>query len=174
MRNPVVPLLLTAQVLVAALPAATAARAEGFAARDLTTVADAARTALGGRFAARAEPRRLTLTCPECDGAPVVDLQLGRQTDGTEGRVRSGQTSVEQLEALCRARSPECRLSGLSVAPAVGWTSTYPLGAGAGATAVILRDGDLLTIRVLAGTRAVAAGHVETLVRTLAPRIVGR
>ncbi|KQP40063.1 hypothetical protein ASF49_21410 [Methylobacterium sp. Leaf104] len=153
---------------------AVKAQAEGFAVRDLSTVADEARAALGTGFLARAEPRRLILSCPDCKGAPMIDLQLGRQTDGTEERVRSGQTSLDQLEGLCRARNPACRLSGLSLAPALGWVTSYPMGTGSGATAVILRDGDLLTIRALAGSGEVAAGHVAALVRAVAPRIIGR
>ena len=152
---------------------AGAAQAEGFAVQDLTSVAAGAKAALGTGFVARAEPRRLTLSCPGCGGTPMIDLQLGRQTDGTEERVRSGQTSLDRLEVLCRAKNPECRLSGLSVAPALGWVSSYPMGTSAGATAVILRDGDLLTIRALADTREAAAGHVATLVRAVAPGIVG-
>ncbi len=55
----------------------------------------------------------------------------------------------------------------------MGWVTTYGIGSSAGATAVILRDGDLLTIRALAGSRDVAARQVEILVRRIAPRIVG-
>ncbi|CAO4152080.1 hypothetical protein GPNCGGLF_LOCUS3810 [Methylorubrum aminovorans] len=147
--------------------------AEGFAVRDLTSVAAEAKTALGGRYAARAEPARLTLLCTECEGAPMIDVLLGRQADGTEERVRSGQTPVARLEALCRQRNPECRLTGLSVAPAVGWISLYRTGAMSGATAIVLRDGDLLTIRSLAGDAATASRNARILVEALAPRIVG-
>ncbi len=153
---------------------AQAARAEGFAVQSLTAVADEAKRALGGGYAARAEPQRLTLVCLGCPGGPMVDLQLGRQTDGTEERVRSGETSIAQLEALCRAKSPECRLSALGVAPAVGWISTYPMGRTAGATAILLRGGDRLIIRAVAETREAATRQVESLVRAVAPRIVGR
>jgi hypothetical protein len=162
--------LLAALLCLAAAPAC----AEGFALRDLTAVAGEAGTALGPGFVSRAAPERLTLMCSTCDGAPMVDLLLGRQADGTEERVRAGRTSMAELEAICRARSPDCRLSGLSVAPAVGWVTSYGVGSSAGATAIILRDGDLLTIRALAGSRAAAARQVETLARAVAPRIVGR
>lgn len=151
-----------------------AAWAEGFAVQNLTGLADDAKRALGDGYAARAEPQRLTLMCLGCPGGPMVDLQLGRQTDGTEERVRSGETSVAQLEALCRAKSPECRLSALGVAPAVGWISAYPIGKTAGATAIVLRGGDRLTIRAVAETSEAATRQVEALVRTVAPRIVGR
>lgn len=151
-----------------------AARAEGFAVSNLTTVADDAKRALGEGFSARAEPQRLTLVCLGCPGGPMVDLQLGRQTDGTEERVRSGETSMAQLEALCRAKSPDCRLSGLGVAPAVGWISAYPVGKTAGATAIVLRGGDRLIIRAMAESREAATRQVEALVQAVAPRIVGR
>lgn len=153
---------------------AAPAHAEGFAIRDLTTVAGEAGAALGAGVMARAAPERLTLMCTTCDGAPMVDLLLGRQADGTEERVRSGQTPMAQIETICRERSPECRLSGLSVAPAVGWATTYGVGSSAGATAILLRDGDVLTIRALAGSRETAARQIEILARTVAARIVGR
>ncbi|GJD95277.1 hypothetical protein [Methylobacterium iners] len=161
-------------VLVLLCLAGGAARAEGFAVRDLTTIEAEARAALDRRFVARAEPKRLTLTCPECEGAPMIDILLGRQDDGTEGRVRSGQTTMARMEAICQARSPDCRLSAISVAPAVGWITTYAIGSTAGSTAILLRDGDLLTIRSLAGGQAVASKNARTLAASIAPRIVGR
>ncbi|QZO02376.1 hypothetical protein K6K41_13800 [Chenggangzhangella methanolivorans] len=155
--------------------ASSAAQAEGFAAKDLTTVADAAKAALGGDYAHRAEAARLTLTCPTCKGEPMIDVLVSRQDDGTEARVRSGQTTVAQLEKLCRAKVDACRITELKVAPAVGWLSAYPMGAAmAGSTAVILRDGDLLTIRSLASDPAVAKRNAETLAASIAPKIVGR
>ncbi|WP_342152858.1 hypothetical protein [Methylorubrum sp. SB2] len=150
------------------------AQAQGFAVQNLTAVANEAKRALGDGYAARAEPQRLTLMCLGCPGGPMVDLLLGRQTDGTEERVRSGQTSIAQLEALCRAKSPDCRLSALGVAPAVGWISAYPIGRTAGATAILLRGGDRLTIRAVAENSEAATRQVESLVRAVAPRIVGR
>lgn len=162
-------------VIVALLCLAGApACAEGFAIRDLTAVAGEAGAALGTGFVSRAAAERLTLMCMSCEGAPMVDLLLGRQSDGTEERVRAGRTSMADIEAICRARSPDCRLSALSVAPAVGWVTRCGVGSSAGATAVILRGGDLLTIRALASSREAAARQVEILARTVAPRIVGR
>lgn len=154
--------------------AAVPASAEGFAVRDLKTIAADANHALGGRYATKSEPKRLILNCSDCEGAPIIDMQLGRQTDGTEGRVRSGQTSIARLESICQSRSPDCRLTGLSVLPAVGWISSYALGATGGSTAIILRDGDMLTIRSIAADRDVAARNAETIARTIVPRIVGR
>ena len=163
-----------ALLLLGAL-AGPAAQAEGFVAKDLTKVADAAKAALGGEFAQRAAPARLTLTCPTCKGAPMIDVLVGRQDDGTEARVRSGQTTIAQLEKLCRDKVDACRITELKVAPAVGWLSVYPMGASmAGSTAVILRDGDLLTIRSLASDPTVAKRNAEKLTASLAPKIVGR
>ena len=154
--------------------APAAARAEGFALRDLTAVEAEARAALGEGFASRAEAARLTLTCPACTDAPMIDVLVGRQADGTEERVRSGQTTVARLEEICRSRNPECRLTGLSVAPAVGWLSAYRMGSLAGATAIVLRGGDLLTVRSLASDADTAGRNARRLVERLAPRVVGR
>lgn len=59
------------------------------------------------------------------------------------------------------------------MAPAVGWISLYRTGAMSGATAIVLRDGELLTIRSLAGDAATASRNARILVEALAPRIVG-
>jgi hypothetical protein len=150
------------------------AHAGGFIVHDLSTVAADARAALGVGFIRKAEAARLILSCLECKGEHVVDVQLGRQDDGTEQRVRSGQTTMARLEALCRARSPTCTLSALEVSPAVGWITTYPLGAGFGSTAVVLRDGDLLTIRSLAADEPTAKSNAEKTLKAVAGKVVGK
>ncbi|MFB0489566.1 hypothetical protein ABIE45_002152 [Methylobacterium sp. OAE515] len=152
---------------------AQAGSARGFAVHDLTQVTEAARASLGSGSSAQAEPEHLTLTCTGCAGAPLAELQLGRLSDGTEQRVRSGKTSFGALEALCIKRNPDCRLSGLPAGPAIGWITVYALGNGGGATAVILRDGDLLSIDARATSRGSAEDTVQRLVQTIMPRIVG-
>ena len=147
--------------------------AQGFATHDLTQIAEGARSALGPGASAQAEPQHLILTCTACAGSPSAELQLGRLTDGTEARVRSGKTSLGALEDICRARNPACRLSGLGVGPAIGWISVYALETGGGATAVILRDGDLLTVAVRSASRGTAEDAARHLVTTIASPIVG-
>ena len=151
-----------------------AAQAEGFALKDLTRVSAAATSLLGSGYVQKAEVKRLTLMCPSCKGGPIIDVLIGRQTDGTEQRVRSGETSIARLDQLCKAKNPDCRITALQVAPAVGWVSAYPMGANTGATAVIIRDGDLLTVRSLASDPGVARGNAEAIVKGLAPQIIGR
>jgi hypothetical protein len=152
---------------------ATEAHAEGFAVHDLSTIADDASAALGAGFIHRAAPERVTLFCSGCKGGPMIDIKIGRQNDGTEQRVRSGQTSMADLEKLCQAKDPSCSLTELSVSPAVGWLTTWPMGSHAGSTAVILRDGDLLTIRSIAADADTARRNAETLVESVSPKIVG-
>lgn len=162
--------LAAALLCLAALPA----EAGGFAIQDLSSVADVAMATLGKDYQAKAEAKRLTLLCKGCAGMTAIDVLLGRQDDGTEARVRSGATPIAKLEALCKAKSPDCRLTGLSVAPAVGWMTTYAIGSKAGSTAVIIRDGDLLTIRSIADSPEVASRNAKALVDAIAPRIIGR
>ena len=152
---------------------AAEARAEGFAVRDLATIASEVGAALGSDFVHKSDLQRLTLLCAKCAGEPVVDLQMGRQTDGTEERVRSGQTPIARLEKLCQERNPSCRLTGLDVAPAVGWISSYSMGAQFASTAVILRGGDLLTIRSLASTAEAARSNADKVVRAVRPKLIG-
>jgi hypothetical protein len=163
------------KVAVAAMIAvATGATAQGLAMKDLTGVGQAASSALGSGFDARAEPQRITLVCMTCAGTPIVDLLIGRQADGTEERIRSGTTSMADLQQICRTRSPQCTVAELDVAPAVGWVSGYPLGDRAGATAVIIRDGDLLTVRSLAQDTASARQSIDRLLPLIRTRVVGR
>lgn len=158
-------------VLVASLiaPAAHGATT-GFANRDLSQVEHEAQRVGGKRFETRASADRLTLACTDCDGSVAIDLLIGTSTDGTEGRFRSGETSLEKLEALCRARDDACRLERLDIGGAVGWLSVYSRGS----TAVLFRDGDMLTVRALAGTPLAAKGFVRAALDGLALRIVGR
>lgn len=153
--------------------AATAAGARGFIVKDLTSQGKAAAAALGTGFQLRATPTRLILHCQSCAGEPVIDLVLGAQLDGTEDRVRSGKTTMADLERLCRARSEQCRITALDVKPAVGWVSSYPIGERAGATAVIIRDGQLLTIRSVANDPAQTRRNIERLIPLARSRIVG-
>ena len=153
---------------------ATGATAQGLAIKDLTDLGHAVSSALGAGFEARAEPQRITLACMTCGGEPVVDVLIGRQADGTEERVRSGTTSMADLQQICRTRSPHCTVAKLDVTPAVGWVSGYKLGDRAGATAIIIRDGDLLTVRSLAQDPASARQAIDRLLPLIRARVVGR
>lgn len=153
----------------AASASAAERAAEGFAIEDLSRIEAEARSLGGKRFDARASADRLTLACSDCDGLVAIDVLLGSSSDGTESRFRSGETTLEKLESACRARDEACRLERLDVRAAVGWLSIYSRGA----TAVLFRDGDMLTIRALADSPQTAQAYVRAALETLAPRIVG-
>lgn len=116
-------------ILLLVTVAATPSSAAEFAAHDLSPFVQSVKGALGSGFEQRVEAKRMILTCATCPGAPMIDLQLGQQTDGREERLRSGRTSIGDLERLCQQRSPACRQTALDVAPAVGWITAYPIGA---------------------------------------------
>ncbi|TRW17168.1 hypothetical protein [Glacieibacterium frigidum] len=167
-------LMLRAFLASVAMLAPAGAFSKGLAVKDLTTIERAVTEALGPGFIGRAAPARIDLMCASCAGEPIVGVQIGVQNDGTEQRVRAGQTKIDDLERICRARSPECRISALDVAPAVGWVSSYRVGDTAGATAIVIRDGDLLTIRAIARDAASARRIVDTLLPLVKERVVGR
>lgn len=152
---------------------AQAAQARGFASHDLTAFIDPIKVTIGGKATVQATPLNLALTCAPCTGSPAIDVQIGGSNDGTEKRVRSGETSLAKLESLCIKQNPDCRLSALPVSPAIGWITVYALENGGGSTAVILRGGDLLTIRARADSPGHAEDSVRALTQTIVPKIVG-
>ena len=157
-----------------ALLSATGARAEGFAIDDLTPIGELAAAALGPGYIFRAEPERVSLYCADCTGSPMIDILLGTQTDGTEGRVRSGVTTIAELELQCRSRNEGCRITGLGVTPAVGWVSRYPRPSGDGSTAAIILDGQLLTVRIIAGGSGTSSEVMERLLPVIRTRVIGQ
>ncbi len=150
-----------------------AAAAEGFALKDLRNVAVDAGAFAGGSYEYEQERKRLIIACDTCDDLTVVSAQLSRSTDGTEGRFRSGETTIEKMEGICKERAPECRLTRLDIGGAVGWVSQYKLGPNEGSTAVLFQDGDLLTIRSLSESRNRSGTNMAAALRTIAPQIVG-
>jgi hypothetical protein len=152
---------------------ATPALAEGFATRDLTTLPDML-PFFGEGYIARVEAERTTIACLECEGAPMMDILIGTTSDGTEGRLRSGETKIADLEALCKANSPACEIEAVNVSPAVGYISAYPMGETAGSTMVIMRGGDMLTVRSIAGTPELARKNANIIEAKVLSLIVGK
>lgn len=165
---------MTPRIIAAAallLAPTTSTLAQGFATRDLASLAKDMERTLGPRFTSRTEDGQVALSCLSCTGSPIVGVTLGRQDDGTEQRVREGKTTIAQLRAQCRARDSSCELTALKVAPAVGWITSYRMGSMAGATAIIIRDGDILTIRSLSEDPAIARVNAVKMT-SLAHRII--
>ncbi|CAH0134488.1 hypothetical protein [Roseomonas sp. CECT 9278] len=140
--------------------------------QDLAALQARAVAALGEGYIAQVEDQRMTLTCPGCDGAPAVELRVGRQEDGTEARLRSGATTIAVLDQQCRGRNPTCRVQRADLGPAVGWVSAYRAGAVAGSTLVLLRDGAMVIARSVAGSPEVARGNIEKLRAEVLPALV--
>jgi len=146
---------------------------DGFATKNINSLDGEVLELLGPGFIGAPRPGKLAYTCPDCVGQPVLGIEFGRQVDGTEGRVRSGETKIEDLEKQCQARSPECRIEALDAGPAVGWVSSYAIGKDQGATAVLIRDGDLLTIRSVANDAAMARANLDKLLPLVREKIIG-
>jgi hypothetical protein len=147
--------------------------ADGFAITDLTRAPDMV-PVMGSGFISKVESDRVTLVCFECSGAPMIDILIGRQTDGTEERLRSGETTMADMEAICQGNSPDCELEGLSIEPAVGFMTTYPVLGQNGATTIVMLGGDMLTIRSLSDDPAVATANAKLLQENLIPAIIGQ
>jgi hypothetical protein len=140
---------------------------------DLDVVARKAQTVLGPGYRAQlGNPKRLVLLCAGCEGRGMITIELGRQTDGTEDRVRSGQTRMSDLEQQCQAREPSCRMERADSGNAVGWLSSYSSGTIAGNTLVLLRNSDMLVVRSNGSTPAIARENLRRLQRTIIPDII--
>lgn len=159
--------------LLLALTLPGMAYAKGFLTRDLSGLVPAMTQALGKDYQGKMHDGKIVLHCPECAAEPIISIEPGRQTDGTEGRVRSGATKIADLEKQCQAREPQCRIAALDGGPAVGWVSAYPIFGNAGATAVLVRDGDLLMVRSIATDAATARGNLDKLMPEIRAKIIG-
>ncbi|MEJ6392317.1 hypothetical protein V8J82_03565 [Gymnodinialimonas sp. 2305UL16-5] len=148
------------------------AAAQGFAIDDLRQLS-VDTSAFPGSFTAEATSAdRLTIACLDCEAFVAIDVRLGRQDDGTEGRVRSGETTIDDLAAICQARDATCQLEGVNVGQAIGWVTSFE-GMRPASTTVLLRDGDLLMIRAIAADVATARRIGEITRSVLAPTIIG-
>jgi hypothetical protein len=143
---------------------------------DLEAVGRRAQTILGAEYRGMMGRgnKSITLGCSSCAGLTMVVFAIGRQTDGTEERVRSGQTTVADLQRQCQANEPSCRIERADMGRAVGWLSTYGSGVLSGNTLVLLRDGNMLTVRSTADTPQTSRENLRRMQTSVIPQIVGR
>jgi len=148
-----------------ALPAA----GDGFKVKDLLDVQiDHAAFIEGEYYSKDTSATRIKVVCEGCEDVSI-DFTLGRSEDGTEGRYRSGETTIEKMEGICQKRNNSCTLSAIAVGDAVGWISTYTTWGLWGSTAILFLDGDLLTIRSFAAEAEVTNRNVATALEVVAP-----
>ncbi|WP_224813990.1 hypothetical protein [Hasllibacter sp. MH4015] len=158
---------------ILAIFAAAPAAGEGFVVTDLTALSVAPIALDGGTFEVQPVARnRMIVACTDCTELMVIDVVLGRQDDGTEDRLRSGETSIDDIRALCQANTPSCALEGITLGRAIGWVTEYEAGV-TGSTTVLFLDGDLLTIRSIAGDIPTARENGDAVTAALAPMIIG-
>ena len=159
--------------LLAVLVLAFPAEAKGFKEKDFTKIAVDEAGYVAHDYAVKAQKERIIIACLGCAPPPLIDVRLGRSTDGTEQRYRSGETTIAKMEALCRERSPTCKLNAVEVGGGVGWVTSYPLGAGAGSTTILYQDSDMLTIRSIASDAKTAIENGRIARDNIATQIVG-
>jgi hypothetical protein len=153
---------------------ASANSTAGFAITDLTQVKVARLTLSGHVFAAKAEPKRLTYVCQDCSDLTAIDVLIDTSTDGTEGRLRSGETKIETLAQNCRARESNCQIDGLNVQGATGWVSKTVAAGNPVSTTVLFKNGDRLVIRSIAPDLAVAYRNGQSVVTEIGTTIIGK
>ena len=162
----------------ALLPAA--ALAEGFRTKDFAALSFDPAWFEGGTYGAQTEPGRMVVACEDCPEMVLVDVRVGRSEDGTEARLRSGETTIADMLALCRenaAAEDETECLSLELAEAggaTGYVSEVLTPIGHISTYVLFQGGDMLTIRSLGsdleGTRANAdAAFLNIATQIVAP-----
>lgn len=147
--------------------------ADGFALGNLKRVALDISQFAGGSYDSLVERKRIIVACSTCEDLTTLVVQLDRSTDGTEGRFRSGETTIKKMRDICRERDPKCQLTRLDLGRAVGWVTQYSSGRTKGSTAVLFLDGDLLTIRSVSDSRNRVGRNMAAALRHIAPQIVG-
>jgi hypothetical protein len=149
--------------------------AASFENTGIETVARRAQAELGPDFRAQiGNGQRVVLLCSRCEGLRMITIQISRQTDGTEGRVRTGQTKIADLESQCQASEPSCKIERADMGPAVGWLARYRGATGSGYTLVLLNNGNMLTVRSNAATAVTALEDLRRMQRAVIPEIIGR
>jgi len=149
------------------------AASEGFKVKDLSDLPiDNAVFAKGAYIAEATSAKRVSIICVDCDDTTAIDVLLQRSDDGTEGRYRSGETTLKKMEEICQSRNKECVLSALTVGDAVGWVSSYQQLGQFGNTVILFLDGELLIIRSVAPTAEVAKENSDTAIAVIAHPIV--
>jgi hypothetical protein len=167
--------LLALVVSVATMSApAQAKQGAGFAVTDLVKIKNVGFSVKGKTFIRRVESERITLFCEDCPPIEAVDILLSKSTDSTEERYRSGETTLAKMEALCKAKEPDCSLSPLKLNGAVGWFSQTKAAGSAISTTLLFKNGDLLTIRSMAATPKAALENGKAVRDQIAPKIVGK
>ncbi|MEM8850026.1 MAG: hypothetical protein AAGE03_08330 [Pseudomonadota bacterium] len=116
--------------------------------------------------------RRVSILCADCGDVQALDVILGASTDGTEGRFRSGETTLAELEQTCRSNTSSCRMRALEIGGAIGWSPTYAFGSTNGATTVLFQDGDLLTLRAIGPDRQTVSRISQPWLFEIGARIV--
>jgi hypothetical protein len=169
-----VPFLCVLATIVAS--SAHGAPKSGFAVTNMTQVSSEAFTIPSKTFDRRAQRDRLTFSCTNCTGVGTegIDIIIGKSRDGTEGRLRSGRTTIADIERICRTGDPNCRVEAVKINGAVGWvTRARILGMINASTTILYKNGDMLTIRSFSDNAEIAYSNGRAAREQLAPRIVG-
>jgi hypothetical protein len=144
----------------------------GFAVSDLTQIKATPLVIDAKTFTPRAEPQRLTLACLKCESVEAVDVLIAKSDDGTEARLRSGETKIATIEANCQSREPDCRIERLDLAGAVGWVSRTKAVGSSISTAVLFKGGDRLIVRSMADNVDTAFANGAAVRKVYAQRII--
>jgi hypothetical protein len=145
----------------------------GFAITDPAKLNPKPLVIAGKTFTPRLEPSEVKLLCGACKALEAVAMIFDKSTDGTEGRLRSGETKIATIAANCQRQEPNCRIDALSLAGAVGWVSRTKVGSTAISTAVLFKGGDRLIIRSIAGDVETAFANGVAVRAAYGTRVIG-
>lgn len=130
-------------------------------------------------YAVKKEANRITVVCIVCGGFSAIDVHLAAgPNDGTEERIRSGQTTAETMLDVCKKNvipgTSECYdIKKADLKGAVGFVSDVKAnGTSYSATYTLYQDGKLLLMRNISDSREKAAKLGALAYEHIAPQVV--
>lgn len=143
--------------------------AEGFKTYDLREIEKEVAQAFGSEF--RVFIKAKTINADDVQGQTIKFL-IDRQNADVGQRDRSDAAYFQQLEEACNQQGLPCEIDELSLGSIVGRITTIGLTGGrVSVNITYLKDGDRLTIRSAAKTKAIAQKNAEIALGVVSDRL---
>ena len=167
--------ILTAFVTVLAVNLWGAQPSDAFTVTDLRKLDASSFT--NDHWTAKPTKERVILACTNCSVTTALDIQIRRVDDGTEGRIRSGQTTAASMFDICKNNAKKTGSTCISLKEAnhknaVGFVSSTDLFNNTfTSTYVIWQNGYILIMRAIAADQKEATSIGKKAFQNLLPQL---